>query len=309
MTSLPTVTLCCIDTKFPDLGFSAIQRSIKSIEFGEILFFTNDKFIAPASDIPALRIVRTESVSSVEEYSAFMIKGLNKHISTEHCLIVQWDGFVIHPESWNNEFLDYDYIGAPWSTKEGSVVGNGGFSLRSKRLLRALSSNEVTPHHPEDDCICITNRELLESKWSISFSPVDIARKFSFEFSDYDRSQFGFHGFSNFPDVLDRDELLRFIDKMPDALFVNEYFIVFCRKLFALNDHELISRISARLLSSLGELNNRRYNKKQISFLVEALINLRLYKSAFGILLKRGILSNWKSTYLKLMIRRFFRST
>jgi hypothetical protein len=305
MTSLPAVTLCCIDTRFPDLGFSAILKSTEKIEFGEVLFITNDNFIVPNNDIPRLRIVRTKAISNVDEYSTFMIKGLNDHISTAHCLIVQWDGFVIHPENWDDNYLDYDYIGAPWRTEEGDVVGNGGFSLRSKRLLRALSSDEVTPHHPEDDCICITNRKLLEDRWGISFPPVDVARKFSFEFSDYDQSQFGFHGFSNFPDVLDRKELLLFIEHMPDALFVNEYFIVFCRKIFALNDNELISKISARLGSSLGDPARKSYNKKQISFLVESLINLRLYKSAFGILLNRGILSNWKSTYLKLIIRRF----
>ena len=28
---------------------------------------------------------------------------------------MQWDGFVIKSKKWNNEFMKYDYIGAPLS--------------------------------------------------------------------------------------------------------------------------------------------------------------------------------------------------
>ena len=50
--------------------------------------------------------------------------------------------------SWGVEarvpFLDYDFIGAPWpeGQEENSLlVGNGGFSLRSKSKLLACTSS------------------------------------------------------------------------------------------------------------------------------------------------------------------------
>jgi len=60
------------------------------------------------------------------------------------CLLVQPDGFVINPDKWDNQFFEYDYIGAPWEQVPHSYldpwgkphrVGNGGFSFRSKKLL------------------------------------------------------------------------------------------------------------------------------------------------------------------------------
>ncbi len=85
-------------------------------------------------------------------YSKFMLQDLYKFVDTKFCLVIQSDGFVINPNLWTNQFLEYDYIGAPWpneiSVYNASInkidlaknrVGNGGFSLRSKRLLEVCS--------------------------------------------------------------------------------------------------------------------------------------------------------------------------
>ncbi|TLU85807.1 MAG: hypothetical protein FDX21_04410 [Chlorobium sp.] len=303
---MPEVTLCCIDTRFPNLGFSALLRSIKNIEFGEILFFTNNNFIIPDNKISKLRVIRIENISSVEEYSVFIVKKFGDYIKTSYCLIIQWDGFVIHPERWDHSFLNYDYIGAPWEKKEGQVVGNGGFSLRSKKLLTALRSEDIVPFHPEDDCICITHRKLLEEKWGINFSPIEIAVRFSFEFSNYNKQQFGFHGLSNFPDILSKKELSQFIGIMPRALFVNEYFIVFCKKIYASEDNDLIVQLSNKINLYLEDINSDEYKQKNINFFVEALINLHLYRGALRILLDEKYSARWKFKYLKIVIRQYF---
>lgn len=41
-----------------------------------------------------------------------MVYELGSHIHTDFALIVHADGFVVHPEMWQDAFLDYDYIGA-----------------------------------------------------------------------------------------------------------------------------------------------------------------------------------------------------
>ena len=58
------------------------------------------------------------------------------------CLIVQDDGLLIRP-GVENEFLEYDYVGAPWLTMPHLVtagigpemVGNGGISLRTVKIM------------------------------------------------------------------------------------------------------------------------------------------------------------------------------
>ena len=38
-------------------------------------------------------------------------------------LTIWTDGFIVHPEMWRDEFLKYDYIGAPWPLpKEGDAT-------------------------------------------------------------------------------------------------------------------------------------------------------------------------------------------
>src|ERR1700687_3454326 len=46
---------------------------------------------------------------------------------------------LITPAAWREEFLGCDYIGAQWFWHDDAMrVGNGGFSLRSRKLLLAL---------------------------------------------------------------------------------------------------------------------------------------------------------------------------
>src|SRR6185503_18873241 len=110
---------------------------------------------------------------------------------------VQWDGFVIDAGSWREQFLEFDYIGAPWlQFADGYDVGNGGFSLRSRRLLEACAGADFIPSHPEDVAICRTNRPMLEKMHGIRFADAQLAETFAFE-RTAPRPSFGFHGAFN----------------------------------------------------------------------------------------------------------------
>jgi hypothetical protein len=153
-------------------------------------------------------------INSIDEYSKYVIYDLKKHITTDYCLLIQHDGFVLHPEIWDNDFLNWDYIGAPWAisdvsyvTKKGEHirVGNGGFSLRSKKLLdipvkHNMPFLEEQGFYNEDGNICVYNREFFLG-FGIKYAPIDVAAKFSREIflPEYkDIKTFGFHGMGNF---------------------------------------------------------------------------------------------------------------
>ena len=136
-----------------------------------------------------------------------MLFDLLPHIETSHALTVQYDGYVINPELWDDAWLEYDYIGAPWPpdthfTKSGKEVrvGNGGFTLRSHKLIRTFSvlfppfTDNGTGFFNEDGNICVYHRDFLES-FGIKFAPVDVAAKFSRELIVPETVQdtFGFH--------------------------------------------------------------------------------------------------------------------
>lgn len=174
---LTNVTICAIDSVQPDKAKLAIERSKRNIEFGGELFINHS------------------SINSKQAYSKFMLQELHKYINTDFVLVVQWDGWVINEKAWNPAFLYYDYIGAVWPWHpEGLRVGNGGFSLRSKKLLE-LTAQEGFQYKPmnEDDLICHVNRDFLVSN-GIKFAPEEVARRFSYERELTNLETFGFHG-------------------------------------------------------------------------------------------------------------------
>lgn len=189
-----------MDTVCPELGLKAVQRSLDTLGSGKGVLLCDRTVECRDSRV---RIVRIASLRGVAEYSRVVFESLLSHVATDHALIVQWDGFALNASAWDSTFLDYDYIGAPWPQFSGPVsVGNGGFSLRSRKLLRALRDPDMILHSPEDLCICHTNRQLLEDRYAIRFAPPEIAQRFSFERLARSGPTFGFHGLFNFPEAL-----------------------------------------------------------------------------------------------------------
>lgn len=229
--ALPEVTLVCVDTREPAFAMQAMRRTLQAIRFGDAVLFTES---ARLRDAPTdVRIVDVR-VDTIEAYSQFMLRGLAEHTQTSHVLVVQWDGFVTRSEQWRPEFLDYDYIGARWHDRPRELsVGNGGFSMRSRRLLAALQGPEIRMSHPEDICICIHNRELLQRRHGIRFAPPELADRFSYERLTPAAPTFGFHGLFNLSREMPKRELLSFLQAMPDGLARSLDAHDLCRRLIA----------------------------------------------------------------------------
>ncbi|RIV83519.1 hypothetical protein D2V17_13080 [Aurantiacibacter xanthus] len=198
---LPSITLCAVSSTNLPATIEALRICMQYVDFADVILCTHD--VGAAGDAEgAIRVVPIERLTSARAYSQFMLTRLVDHIATEHCLVVQWDGHVIDPAHWQPEFLDYDYVGASWPQfDDGREVGNGGFSLRSKRLMEACRTTEFEAHHPEDVAICRTNRALLEQQ-GMRFAPVDVADAFAAERAGDPTSSFGYHGVFLMPQVL-----------------------------------------------------------------------------------------------------------
>lgn len=215
---LAQVTLCIVDTRAPALAAQSLQRSMAGINFAQVLLFCHDW--TPAQPMPGVRLVDIPELCSGADYSHFVLRELPQHVSTPFVLVTQWDGFVINPAAWSDDFLQYDYIGAVWPDQPtGRNVGNGGFSLRSQRLLRAGLDTRVTPEHPEDLVLCTTWRGLLEREHGVRFAPPLVARRFAFENRAPRHATFGFHGPYNLPRALDEATLRTWLPQLPDAFF------------------------------------------------------------------------------------------
>lgn len=213
MLDLRDFTLICADTRNHDLALRALRISAKHCRFGRVLFFTDRKIGSGEAEI-----IPIAPLGSATEYSRLMIKGLQEHLHTPFALIVQWDGYVIHPEAWQDRFREFDYIGARWPwLSAGRDVGNGGFSLRSKRLLEALADSAITDFPIEDVAIGQTYRPLLEKSHAIRFAPADVADCFSFEVTPLPQPTFGFHALFNFWLTVPEADLPSILASLADA--------------------------------------------------------------------------------------------
>ncbi len=188
MLKLDNVTLVAIT----DLHFEGTEYALKKSQ--EEIAYYDVQLIHP-------------DLGSSNAYSYFVLYELHKYIESPFALVVQHDGYVLNPEKWTDQFLEYDYIGAPWPaethyTKEGVEVrvGNGGFSLRSKKLLSAFTdlgltyTDDGTGFFHEDGQICNYHRKALEDN-GIKFAPVELAARFSRELPvpESVEDTFGFH--------------------------------------------------------------------------------------------------------------------
>jgi Protein of unknown function (DUF5672) len=216
MLELKNVTLCSVDTRTPQLALQALQRSMQEIRYGEVIMFTHGaEKLAEAATALGVRLVDVGDIRTIEQYSAFILRGLAEWIKTDFALVTQWDGFVLNASAWREEFLAYDYIGALWREFSGALaVGNGGFSLRSSRLLHAMGDPDVNISHPEDLCICVRNRAHLERAHGIRFAPPELAAIFSYEHIRPTVPTFGFHGIFNLAEALTPEDMLAFTRDM-----------------------------------------------------------------------------------------------
>jgi hypothetical protein len=166
--------------------------------------------------LQGIEYIQAPLIKTTKDYSELLLKGLRQYVAGTHVLIIQWDSFILHPKLWTDDFLQYDYIGAVWPHHPDTPVGNGGFSLRSVKLLEALESPAIVRRHPEDFCICVDNKETIENQFGIRFASIQVAEQFAIERTSW-HPAFGFHGFFNFGKALSPEELSTFLDLLPDA--------------------------------------------------------------------------------------------
>ncbi|MEP6998325.1 MAG: DUF5672 family protein, partial [Betaproteobacteria bacterium] len=244
MLDLPCVTLCCIDAANHALAVRALRRSADGIRFARSLFLTDRRL-----DEPGIEVRTIGPLASRDAYSRFVLTSLLDHIDTPHVLLVQWDGYVLNPAAWRGDFLDCDYIGAKWFwAPEGQRVGNGGFSLRSRRLLEALRDPRIELTEGEDATICRTFRTLLERDHAIRFATEAQADRFAFEAAYPIGLPFGFHGLYNFCRVVPEDELAALVVHFTAAIARSPQLAQLGRNCLALGQWRAAATIFQRIL-------------------------------------------------------------
>lgn len=177
MLKLPQVTLIAmtgIGYKIQE-HIDAIKKSCEGIEFGGV------------------KLIQLGSIINVETWNEAIIRELPKYITTDFCILIHHDGYIVNPNLWNPDWLSFDFIGAPWPlpidnysyrTNLGTLVRVGNsVSLRSKKLMDLVATRPMEYHYGnnnEDGQICVWERDWLEEQ-GCKFAPLDVAKYFSKE--------------------------------------------------------------------------------------------------------------------------------
>lgn len=213
--NLTDVTLIsiCGNQKFLIDIIRAARHCMKQVAFKKVKILSNLMV-----NIPDIEIIKIPQLNK-EQYCTFSLYELPKYIDTDFCLTFQGDGFIIDSQLWDNNFLNYDYIGAPWTDENVNPVGNGGFSLRSQKFLHSAKTLEYNSKiqfqssipagklvTPEDWFVCSYSYNQM-NELGVKFADIYTAYKFSVEhpsrYKKYNRldihtyNSFGFHGSFN----------------------------------------------------------------------------------------------------------------
>nr|WP_196871769.1 DUF5672 family protein [Sphingobium sp. JAI105] len=224
--ALNQVTLCAATSVNVAVTIRALEACLEQVDFAACKLFTHEK-VTP--DHPAIIVVPIAPLRSSAAYSDFMLRHMVDHIDTSHCLVAQWDGHVLDAARWQPEFLDYDYVGASWPQfDDGYDVGNGGFSLRSRRLMMACRELGFAPSHPEDIAIGRINRAWLEER-GMRFAPRDIADRFAAERAGDIARSFGYHGVWHMPRTIGVEPFWRLYRKLDDRRTIQHDFTAIYR--------------------------------------------------------------------------------
>ncbi len=251
--ALPEVTLACVDTIHQALALRALESSRERVAFARIALLT-DQLPAGLAVPHDIEVVAIEPIRSRDAYSQFVLKRLLAHIDTPQVLLVQWDGYVVNAQAWDPAFGKVDYLGARWFWHDDAhQVGNGGFSLRSRRLLLALQDPRIELHEAEDVTIGRTFRSLLEREHGIAFGTAALADRFAFEAAYPVGQPFGFHGLYNFCRVMPAAELAALANQFSAAILRSPQLAQLLRNCVALGQWQPAIAIARRVLDVVPE--------------------------------------------------------
>jgi len=189
------LTVVIADTENHALARCALERSVQFKGVKDVLVYSDD-----SAAWHGYTVSKITKIQGIQDYNNCIIKRLAEDLVTDFALVIQYDGFVLDGKQWTDRYLNYDYIGAPWYDDDGWHVGNGGFSLRSRRLVDSVGAfaMQYSDSINEDVFICKKIRRQLEGNL-LKFAPLEVARRFSYEWPVGQWDTFGFHGIFHLP--------------------------------------------------------------------------------------------------------------
>ncbi len=190
--SLSNVTLLCLATRNVESAADALIYSMKGIEYGAVKLVSDYR---PSNLPDNIEWQQVHKMSSIDDWNHEAFYNLWKYFDTEYVLFIHPDGFVVNPQCWRDEFLQYDYIGPPWDIACAKAIQGGreqelvrvgnSVSIRSRKLCKIPSEigipwRRYNNDYNEDTQISAHNRHIFLEQ-GIKYAPLELAVEFGRE--------------------------------------------------------------------------------------------------------------------------------
>ena len=130
-------------------------------------------------------------IRTLNDYNRFMtdVDFWDKLKDYDRVLIFQQDSMILR--GGIEEFLEWDYVGAPWAWQpEPKFGGNGGLSLRNpKKCLTLCQEKPYNPSYGYEDVYFTNNLD--------NVAPYEVCRKFSCE-TIFEMGTLGYHAIEKY---------------------------------------------------------------------------------------------------------------
>lgn len=191
---LSNITLLVLATRNVESAVNALIYSMRDIDYGKVILVSDYR---PGNLPDNIEWKQVHKMDSIDDWNHEVFYNLWKYFDTEYVLFIHPDGFVVNPQSWKDEFLQYDYIGSPWviacseairgprvHTHELVRVGNS-VGIRSRKLCKLPSEVDIpwiryNGDYNEDTQIVAHNRKIFIDN-GCTFAPLELAVEFGRE--------------------------------------------------------------------------------------------------------------------------------
>lgn len=208
MRHIGNVTLVAVATTEVEATALALEYSTRKLNFDRVVLLSHYN---PQPQSQVYEYIAIKPFNSVGEWGKFIVFDLHRYINTDYIILVHADGFIVNPHCWDEAFLNYDYIGAPWPLPKddysyrdyfGNIIRVGNsVSLRSLKFLKLpseLGLDWASADHGyfhEDGFVCVQYRHVFQAN-GMNYPPLEVACRFSREktiVENKDVEPFAFH--------------------------------------------------------------------------------------------------------------------
>lgn len=133
------------------------------------------------------------NIKTINDYNQLLTSSRfwNELVRYDRILIFQHDSTLLR--NGIEEFLEYDYVGAPWKFQEHG--GNGGLSIRNPKAMLACIQKQLWNPKLGNEDVYFSN--LLKDMPEFKLAPRDVCSKFSCE-SIFQLGTLGYHAIEKY---------------------------------------------------------------------------------------------------------------